>query len=81
METIERRLGALAEDVCGWRAKHAVSLEHGVASLLGVRAGAEASPRLAFLVHQNYEQVNYGTPKIARPAGNRPRPRRYNQTA
>jgi hypothetical protein len=38
--------------VGGCRAMHAVSLGHGVDSLLGVRAGAEAttSPRLAFMV-------------------------------
>jgi hypothetical protein len=39
--------------VCGWRAKHAVSLGHENASLLAwVGAGAEAAPcpRLAFMI-------------------------------
>jgi hypothetical protein len=40
--------------VCGWRAKHAVSLGHGInLRLAWVRAGAEvdASPRLAFTLY------------------------------
>ena len=48
------RAGADCRRVCGWRAKHAVSLGHGSLVLLAwVRAGAEvtASPRLAFTLN------------------------------
>ena len=62
--------GALAYGrVCGWRAKHAVSLGHWISVLVAwVRAGRKfvPSPRLAFMVLHFMAKSNKVVPKKGR---------------